>query len=86
MIALLLHLFRLLPVLGGSHRHLALETPPLRQRLAVYEGRSGGRTYIRAIGSFGFCLSRVRTECQGLMIVIPGHRPSSAPQRVLARD
>jgi hypothetical protein len=38
MIVLLLHLFRLLPVLGGSHRHLALETPPLGQRLAVYKG------------------------------------------------
>ena len=37
MIAFLLHLFRLLPVLCGSHRHLALENLALRQQLAVYK-------------------------------------------------
>ena len=37
MITLLLHLFRLLPVLCGSHRHLALENLALRQQLAVYK-------------------------------------------------
>jgi hypothetical protein len=35
MIALLLHLSRLLPVLCGSHRQLALEILALRQQLAV---------------------------------------------------
>jgi hypothetical protein len=39
MITLLLHLFRLLPVLCGSHRHLALENLALRQQLAVYNRR-----------------------------------------------
>ena len=37
MITFLLHLFRLLPVLCGSHRHLALENLALRQQLAVYK-------------------------------------------------
>jgi hypothetical protein len=37
MMSLLLHLFRLLPVLCGSHRHLALENLALRQQLAVYK-------------------------------------------------
>ena len=37
MITPLLHLFRLLPVLGGSYRHLALENLALRQQLAVYK-------------------------------------------------
>ena len=33
MIILLLHLFRLLPVLCGSHRHLALELLEVTQRV-----------------------------------------------------
>jgi putative transposase len=37
MIAILLRLFRLLPVLCGSHRHVALENLALRQQLAVYK-------------------------------------------------
>jgi hypothetical protein len=37
MIALLLDLFRLLPILCGGHRHLALENLALRQQLAVYK-------------------------------------------------
>jgi hypothetical protein len=37
MITLLLHLFRLLPILCGGHRQLALENLALRQQLAVYK-------------------------------------------------
>jgi hypothetical protein len=37
MITLLLHFSRLLPVLCGSHRQLALENLALRQQLAVYK-------------------------------------------------
>ncbi len=37
MITLLLHLLRLLPVLFGCHRQLALENLALRQQLAVYK-------------------------------------------------
>jgi putative transposase len=37
MITLLLHLLRLLPVLFGGHRQLALENLALRQQLAVYK-------------------------------------------------
>src|SRR4029453_16724527 len=42
MITLLLHLFRVLPVLFGGHRQLALENLALQQQLAVYK-----RTVIR---------------------------------------
>ena len=37
MVTLLLHLLRLLPMLCGGHRHLALENLALRQQLAVYK-------------------------------------------------
>ena len=37
MITLLLRLFRILPFLFGSHRHLALENLALRQQLAMYK-------------------------------------------------
>ena len=37
MITLVLHLLRLLPVLCGGHRQLALENLALRQQLAVYK-------------------------------------------------
>jgi hypothetical protein len=33
---LMLHLFRLLPFLLGSHRHLALENLAMRHQLSVY--------------------------------------------------
>lgn len=39
MITLLLHLLRLLPVLCGGHRQIALENLALRQQLAVYKRR-----------------------------------------------
>ena len=37
MITLLLHLLRLLPLLFGGHRQLALENLALHQQLAVYK-------------------------------------------------
>ena len=37
MVTLVLHLLRLLPVLFGGHRQLALENLALRQQLAVYK-------------------------------------------------
>src|SRR5262245_22549999 len=37
MITLLLHILRLLPVLFGGHRQLALENLALRQQLSVYK-------------------------------------------------
>jgi ketosteroid isomerase-like protein len=50
MIALLLHLFRLLPVLCGSHRHLALENLALsRRRLRAQTlAREGSRRTIES--------------------------------------
>src|SRR5207247_8468776 len=48
MITLLLHLLRVLPLLFGSHRHLALENLALRQQLAVYK-RTVSRPKLRTM-------------------------------------
>jgi hypothetical protein len=40
MMALLLHLFRVLSFLIGGHRQLALENLALRQQLSVYKRRA----------------------------------------------
>jgi hypothetical protein len=37
MVTLLLHPLRLLPLLCGAHRHIALESLALRHQLAVYK-------------------------------------------------
>jgi hypothetical protein len=72
MITLLLHLFRLLPVLCGSHRHLALENLALRQQLAVYK-KTLGRPKLRPSDRlFWVSLSRVWAGWrQALIIVTP---------------
>src|SRR4030095_13075896 len=72
MITLLLHLFRLLPVLCGSHRHLALENLALRQQLAVYK-KTLGRAKLRPSDRlFWVSLSRVWAGWrQALIIVTP---------------
>src|SRR6266850_491500 len=46
MITLLLHLLRLLPILGGGHRQVALENLALRQQLVVYK-RTATRPRLR---------------------------------------
>jgi hypothetical protein len=69
MITLLLHLFRLLPVLCGSHRHLALENSPCASSSLSTRRRSGGRSCIRATDSFGFPYPRCGQD---------GGRPSSS--------
>ena len=47
MVTLLLHLLRLLPILCGGHRQIALENFALRQQLAVYK-RTVTRPKLRA--------------------------------------
>jgi putative transposase len=66
MITLLLHLFRLLPILCGSHRHLALENLALRHQVAVYK-RTLGRPRLRTAD---------RLVWVGLTRVWPGWRRS----------
>lgn len=43
MVTLLLHLLRLLPMLGGGHHQVALENLALRHQLAVYKKAPGYR-------------------------------------------
>ena len=72
MITLLLHLFRLLPVLCGGHRQLALENLALRHQLAVYK-RTVTRPRLRRTDRLLWVgLARVWT-CwrQALVIVSP---------------
>ena len=51
MITLLLHLLRLLPILCGGHRHLALENLALRHQLVVYK-RTVARPRLRTADRF----------------------------------
>ena len=53
MITLMLHLLRLLPVLFGGHRQLALETLALCQQLAVYRRVMTRPEYAEQTGSSG---------------------------------
>ena len=72
MITLLLHLFRLLPVLCGGHRHLALENLALRQQLAVYKRTLRRPKLHPSDRLFWVSLSRVWAEWrQALIIVTP---------------
>jgi putative transposase len=72
MITLLLHLLRLLPVLCGSHRHLALENLALRQQLAVYKKTLRRPRLHPSDRLFWVSLSRVWAEWrQALIIVTP---------------
>jgi putative transposase len=72
MIAILLRLFRLLPVLCGSHRHLALENLALRQQLAVYKKTLRRPKLHPSDRLFWVSLSRVWAEWrQALIIVTP---------------
>ncbi len=72
MITLLLHFFRLLPFLCGSHRQLALENLALRQQLAVYKKTLRRPKLHPSDRLFWICLSRVWAEWrQALIIVTP---------------
>jgi len=72
MITLLLHLFRVLPFLFGSHRQLALENLALRQQLAVYK-RTVPRPRLRTTDRLLWAgLARVWARWrQSLVIVTP---------------
>jgi putative transposase len=72
MITLLFHLFRLLPVLCGSHRYLALENLALRLQLAVYKKTLRRPKLHPSDRIFCIWLSRLWAEWrQALIIVTP---------------
>ena len=60
MVTLLLRLLRLLPLLCGAHRHVALENLALRHQLAVYKktvtrpktARGIARRFKSVVGTF----------------------------------
>jgi putative transposase len=79
MINLLLHLLRLLPLLCGGHRQLAMENLALRHQLALYK-RTATRPRLRpADRLFWVWLARIWAGWrQSIVIVTPEHRPALA--------
>jgi putative transposase len=72
MVTLLLHLLRLLPLLCGAHRHVALENLALRHQLAVYKKTVTRPKMRRSDRLFWVALSRVWAGWrQALVIVSP---------------
>src|SRR5437870_9366358 len=72
MITLLLHVLRLLPLLCGGHRQLALENLALRQQLAVYKRTANRPKLQRSDRLLWVRLSRVWPAWkQALVIVAP---------------
>src|SRR5207245_11736810 len=72
MITLLLRLLRLLPLLCGAHRHVALENLALRHQLAVYKRTVSRPKVCRTDRLFWVALSRVWAGWrQALVIVSP---------------
>src|SRR5438093_7842821 len=72
MVTLLLRLLRLLPLLCGAHRHVALENLALRHQLAVYKRTVTRPKVRRSDRLFWVALSRVWAAWrQALVIVSP---------------
>src|SRR5438874_3713962 len=72
MVTLLLRLLRLLPLLCGAHRHVALENLALRHQLAVYKRMVTRPKVRRSDRLFWVALSRVWAGWrQALVIVSP---------------
>ena len=72
MVTLLLRLLRLLPLLFGAHRHVALENLALRHQLAVYKKTVTRPKVRRSDRLFWVALSRVWAGWrQALVIVSP---------------
>ena len=72
MVTLLLHLLRLLPMLRGGHRQVALENLALRQQLAVYKKMVTRPKLLSSDRLFWVALSRVWAGWrQALVIVSP---------------
>src|SRR2546426_9044841 len=74
MVTLLLHLLRLLPMLCGSHRQVALENLALRHQLAVYKKMVNRPKLLRSDRLFWVALSRVWAGWRkAIVIVSPNH-------------
>jgi putative transposase len=72
MVTLLLHLLRLLPMLCGCHRQVALENLALRHQLAVYKKMVNRPKLLGRDRLFWVALSRVWAGWrQALLIVSP---------------
>src|SRR2546422_11770837 len=79
MVTLLLHLLRLLPMLCGGHRQVALENLALRHQLAIYKKMMNRPKLLSSDRLFWVALSRVWVGWrQALVIVSPNTVPAVA--------
>src|SRR5438093_12967240 len=70
MITLLLYLLRLLPILCGGHRQVALENLALRQQLAVYKRRVTRPKLRRSDRLFWVLLPRVWAGWRAALVIV----------------
>src|SRR5438094_4042840 len=73
MVTLLLRLLRLLPLLCGAHRHVALENLALRHQLAVYKKRVPRPKGRRSDRLFWVVLSRVWAGWRQALVIVSPH-------------
>src|SRR5207249_10101552 len=73
MIPLLLRLLRLLPLLCGAHRHVALENLALRYQLAVYKRTVSRPKVCRTDRLFWVALSRVWAGWRQALVIVSPH-------------
>src|SRR5438874_5761632 len=70
MVTLLLRLLRLLPLLCGAHRHVALENLALRHQLAVYKKTVTRPKVRRSDRLFWVALSRVWAGWRQVLVIV----------------
>jgi hypothetical protein len=70
MVTLLLHLLRLLPMLCGGHRQVALENLALRHQLAVYKRMVNRPKLLSSDRLFWVALSRVWAGWKQSLVIV----------------
>src|SRR5258708_39304509 len=73
MVTLLLHLLRLLPMLCGGHRQVALENLALRHQLAVYKKMVNRPKLLSSDRLFWVALSRVWAGWRQALVIVSPH-------------
>src|SRR5438034_2343363 len=74
MVTLLFRLLRLLPLLCGAHRHVALENLALRHQLAVYKRTVTRPKVRRSDRLFWVALSRVWVGWRQALVIVSPNR------------
>ena len=80
MVTLLLHLLRLLPMLCGSHRQVALENLAWRHQVAVYKKTVARPKVCGSDRLFWVALSRVWAGWRQALVIVSCPSPKLRPQ------